>query len=132
MRKKKQKNVKSTFFILDNIQDFELVFTKEDFDVLLSHFKQNHTIELIPGTELKPSKIYSLLPAKQSELDVFLVENLCTGHICSFKSLMVVLIFFIKKKNSSLQLVQDYKTLNVIMVKNQYLFPLISKLVSKL
>ena len=132
MRKEKQKNVKSTFFILDNIQDFELVFTKEDFDVLLSHFKQNHTIELISGTELKPPKIYSLLPAKQSELDVFLVENLCTGHICSFKSLMVVLIFFIKKKNSSLQLVQDYKTLNVVMVKNQYLLPLISKLVSKL
>ena len=41
-------------------------------------------------------------------------------------------MFFIKKKDSSLQLVQDYRALNSITVKNKYPLPLISELVSQL
>ena len=45
---------------------------------------------------------------------------------------MAMLVFFIKKKDGFLWLVQNYRTLNAVMVKNQYPLPLISKLVSKL
>ena len=41
-------------------------------------------------------------------------------------------MFFIKKKDGSLQLVQDYCTLNAVTVKNRYPLPLISELVSQL
>jgi len=41
-------------------------------------------------------------------------------------------VFFIKKKDGSLQLVQDYRALNAITVKNRYLLFLISELVSQL
>jgi len=41
-------------------------------------------------------------------------------------------VFFIKKKDGSLQLVQDYRVLNAITVKNRYPLPLISELVSQL
>ena len=41
-------------------------------------------------------------------------------------------VFFIKKKDGSLQLVQDYRTLNAVTVKNKYPLPLISELVSQL
>ena len=41
-------------------------------------------------------------------------------------------VFFIKKKDGSLQLVQDYQALNAITVKNKYLLPLISELINKL
>jgi len=41
-------------------------------------------------------------------------------------------VFFIKKKDSSLRLVQDYCALNAVTVKNRYSLPLISKLVSQL
>ena len=41
-------------------------------------------------------------------------------------------MFFIKKKDGLLQLVQDYRTLNAITVKNRYSLPLISELVSQL
>jgi len=41
-------------------------------------------------------------------------------------------MFFIKKKNSLLRLVQDYHLLNAITVKNRYLLSLISELVSQL
>jgi len=41
-------------------------------------------------------------------------------------------VFFIKKKDGSLWLVQDYYVLNAITIKNRYLLSLISKLVSQL
>jgi len=41
-------------------------------------------------------------------------------------------VFFIKKKDGSLRLVQDYHALNAITVKNRYPLSLISKLVSQL
>jgi len=41
-------------------------------------------------------------------------------------------VFFIKKKDGSLQLVQDYRALNAVTVKNRYPLPLISELVSQL
>ena len=41
-------------------------------------------------------------------------------------------VFFIKKKDEMLQLVQDYRALNVITVKNRYPFSLISELIEKL
>jgi len=45
---------------------------------------------------------------------------------------MVAPVFFIKKKDSLLWLVQDYQALNSMMVKNKYPLPLISKLISQL
>jgi len=45
---------------------------------------------------------------------------------------MAALVFFIKKKDSSLRLVQDYQALNSMTVKNKYPLPLISKLISQL
>jgi hypothetical protein len=41
-------------------------------------------------------------------------------------------VFFIKKKDGSLWLVQDYHELNTITVKNRYPIPLISELVNQL
>jgi len=45
---------------------------------------------------------------------------------------MAAPVFFIKKKDGSLRLVQDYRALNSMTVKNKYPLPLISKLVSQL
>jgi len=45
---------------------------------------------------------------------------------------MAAPVFFIKKKDGLLHLVQDYRALNAITVKNKYPLPLISELVSEL
>ena len=45
---------------------------------------------------------------------------------------MSSLVFFIKKKDGCLQLVQDYRALNAVTVKNKYPLPLISELINKL
>jgi len=60
------------------IAEFQSVFTKKDFDILLGHRKWDHTIELIPGAEPKSSKVYPLSLLEQAELDTFLEENLYT------------------------------------------------------
>ena len=43
-----------------------------------------------------------------------------------------MLVFFIKKKNSFFQLIQNYRTLNIMTIKNKYLLLLIYELVIKL
>jgi len=116
----------------DCVRGFESIFAKEDFDILPEHRQWDHAIKLIPGSEPKSSKVYPLSLVEQKELDAFLEENLCTGRICSSKSPMVAPVFFIKKKDSSLQLVQDYRALNSMTVKNKYPLPFISELVSQL
>jgi len=92
----------------DCAKGFESVFAKEDFDILPEHRQWDHAIELIPCSEPKSSKVYSLSLVEQKELDSFLEENLRTGQIRPSKSPMAAPVFFIKKKNSSLWLVQDY------------------------
>jgi len=116
----------------DCVRGFESIFAKEDFDILPEHRQWDHTIKLIPGSEPKSSKVYPLSLVEQKELDAFLEENLCTGQICPSKSPMTAPVFFIKKKDGSLRLVQDYRALNSITVKNKYPLPLISELVSQL
>jgi len=108
------------------------VFAKEDFDILPEHRKWDHAIELTPRAEPKSSKVYPLSLLEQAELNAFLEENLRTGRIRPSKSPIAAPMFFIKKKDGSLCLVQDYCALNAITVKNRYLLPLISELVSQL
>jgi len=67
---------------------------------------------------------------EQKELDAFLEENLRTGRIRLSKFPMAAPVFFIKKKNGSLRLVQDYRALNSMTVKNKYPLSLISELMS--
>jgi RNase H-like domain found in reverse transcriptase/Reverse transcriptase (RNA-dependent DNA polymerase) len=76
--------------------------------------------------------VYPLSPSEQKELDVFLQENLDSGCIRPSKSLMVSPVFFIKKMDGALRLVQDYCALNTVTVKNKYPLPLISELITQL
>ena len=121
---------KGLFPLPDYAKGFKLVFAKEDFDILLDHRQWDYAIELVLGSEPKSLKVYPLSSVKQKELDSFLEENLHTGRIRSSKSPMAAPVFFIKKKDGSLQLVQDYWALNSMMVKNKYSLPLISELIS--
>lgn len=111
---------------------FKKVFSKESFDELPSRKPWDHAIELKPGAEPFRSKIYPLSPNEQVELDAFLDENLKSGRIRPSKSPMASPVFFIKKKDGSLRLVQDYRRLNDMTIKNSYPLPLISDFVNKL
>jgi len=110
---------------------FEKVFLKESFDELPQHRKWDHAIELVPEAESFSTKSYRMSLNEESELNHFLDENLKSGRIRPSKSPMASPVFFIKKKDGTLRLVQDYRKLNAITVKNSYPLPLIPDLLDK-
>jgi len=114
------------------LKEFNSVFSKESFDALPESKKWDHAVKLIPGEKASNCKVSPLAPTEQKELDQFLKENLETGQIHPYKSPMASLVFFIKKKDGTLWVVQDYWALNAMTVKNKYPLPLISKLINKL
>ena len=69
---------------------------------------------------------------EEEALNQWLNKQLKIGLIIESKSRYVVLYFYIPKKNSSLWLVQDYRKLNQVMIKNKTLLPLIEEVFDKL
>src|SRR3984957_17007043 len=112
--------------------DFEDVFSKISFDNLPNRKPWDHAIKLELGAKVASTKVYPLSPNEQAELDIFIEENLASGRIHPSKSPMVAPVFFIKKKDGSLRLIQDYRALNAKTVKNAYPLPLISALINHL
>ena len=111
-------------------QEFRDVFTKESFNELPDQKKWDHAIELILDTQMFSTKVYPLAPVEQKQLDEFLEENLKSRHIHPSKSPMASPIFFIKKKDGRVHLVQDYHKLNALTVKNAYPLPLIPNILN--
>ena len=54
------------------------------------------------------------------------------GYICISKSLTAAPVFFVKKKDGTLRLVQDYRALNPVTKKNKFPIPRISDLIDRL
>ena len=127
-----QANTEATTLIPEYLREFTSVFSKQTFDVLPEPREWDHAVEIIPGSKPTGCKVYPLSLVEQKELDAFLKENLETGRIRPSKSPMLSPVFFIKKKDGSLRLLQDYRALNAITVKNKYPLPLISELINKL
>jgi hypothetical protein len=130
--KKNLEGSKESPQILEYLCEFEDIFAKESFDVLPEWKIWDHAIELEPDSKPANCKVYPLSPKEQVELDAFIQENLNSGWICPSKSPTASPVFFIKKKEGLFRLVQDNRALNVMMVKNRYPIPLISKLINQL
>ena len=113
--------------------DFEEVFAKEAFDKLPDHRPWDHAIEL--KTDELPRmipKVYPMTLPEQAELDRDLAEHLASGRIRPSKSPMASPIFYVKKKDGALRLVQDYRKLNELTIKNRYPLPLMADIINKL
>jgi hypothetical protein len=81
---------------------------KSSFNRLPDRKIWDHAIELVPDAKASSCKVYPLAPNKQSEMDKFIHKNLRSGQIHPSKLPMASSVFFIKKKDGSLWLVQDY------------------------
>jgi hypothetical protein len=115
-----------------HFHNFEDLFAKSSFDRLPDRKIWDHAIELVPGAKASSCKVYPLAPNEQSEMDTFIHENLSSGRIRPSKSPMASPVFFIKKRDGTLHLIQDYRALNALTIKNRYPLPLISELVNQL
>jgi hypothetical protein len=108
------------------------IFSETAFDSLPECRKWDHAIELEREPSPRFRKVYPMTLTEQTEMDAFLEKALATGHIRQSKSPLGAPVFFIKKKDGKLRFVQDYRALNAITRKNQYLLPLINDLIHQL
>src|SRR5260221_4655547 len=116
----------------ERYKDFADIFYETAFAHLPPHKAWDHAIELHPKAKLPRGRTFPLSPAEQKELDTFLRENLANRRIHLSKSMIGAPVFFIKKKEGSLRLVQDYQKLNEITVKNSYPLLLVSDVLTRL
>lgn len=73
-----------------------------------------------------------MMREEDKALDKFINKQLLKGYIVSSILPYASSFFFVKKKDGKLRSVQDYRTLNTWMVKNQYPLPLIPMLIHDL
>ena len=69
---------------------------------------------------------------KKETLNQWLDKQLKAGLIVESKSQYAASYFYTPKKDSSLQLVQDYRKLNQVTIKDKIPLPLIRKMINKL
>ena len=114
-------------------REFAKVFSEQESERLPEHKPWDHTVDLKPDApETLRSKVYPMPVNEQEELDRFLEENVRKGYITPSKSPMASPVFFIKKKDGKLRLIQDYRKLNDITIKNRYPLPLAADIVNRL
>ena len=80
----------------------------------------------------KNCKVYLLTLKEEGILDIFLQENLEKGFIQLLTLPQASLFFFVRKKDGILQLIQDYRLLNKVTIKNTYSLPLVSNLLDQI
>ena len=95
---------------------------------LLEHQDWDYEITIEVGKKPTYRPIYALSKIKLKALRDYLDKNLKKGFIRPSTSPAGYPILFVLKKDGKLQLCVDYRQLNAITVKNQYLLPLISEL----
>ena len=78
------------------------------------------------------AKAYVMTLKEEEALNQWLDEQLKAGLIMELKSRYAASCFYIPKKDGSLQLVQDYRKLNQVTIKDKMPLPLIGEVINKL
>ena len=78
------------------------------------------------------TKAYTMTLKEKKALNQWLDKQLKAGLIIESKSRYMALCFYIPKKDDSLWLVQNYKKLNQVMIKDKMPLPLIGEVIDKL
>jgi len=109
------------------------LFNKKKFEKLLKRREWDHEINLMDEApkELN-AKAYAMTLKEEEALNQWLDKQLKAGLIVESKSRYAAPCFYIPKKDRSLQLVQDYRKLNQVTIKNKILLPLIGEVIDKL
>jgi len=115
------------------IQPFTHLFNKKKFEKLPERREWDHKINL---TEEAPrelnAKAYTMTLKEEEALNQWLDEQLKAGLIVESKSRYAAPCFYIPKKDGLLRLVQDYKKLNQVTIKDKMPLPLIGEVIDKL
>ena len=112
--------------------DFADVFSEQEARTMPPHRPYDHTIDVEEGKQPPHGPIYSMLGVELDALKKYLEEMLGKGFIRPSSSPAGAPVLFAKKKDGSLRLCVDYRSLNKITRKNCYPLPLIGDLLDRL
>jgi len=117
----------------DYIRSFTHLFNKKKFKKLPDRREWDHEINLTEDTpkELN-TKAYAVTIKEDEALNQWVDEQLKVELIKKSKSRYAAPCFYIPKKDRSLWLVQDYRKLNQVIIKNKMPLPLIGEVIDKL
>jgi len=115
------------------IRPFTHLFNKKKFEKLPERCEWDYKISLTDEApkELN-TKAYTMTLKEEEALNQWLDKQLKARLIVKSKSRYAVPYFYIPKKNGSLQLVQDYRKLNQVTIKDKMSLPLIGEIIDKL
>ena len=113
-------------------QDYYDIFRRSNYESLPPHRSYDHTVELIPGVELKRAKVYPLSAAQDRWLKDWIDKNRKIGHIEPSSHHFGSPVFLVPKKSGEFRLVTDFRALNNATVKNIYPLPKISTLIDRI
>jgi len=114
--------------IPEEYHEYADVFSKSKAETLAPHHPYDLRIDLEKDSQPPVGTIYSLSQFEQETLKQFIDENLTNEFIRSTSSPHGAPVLFIKKKDGSLWLCVDFRSLNKITKKDRYPLPLISDL----
>lgn len=117
----------------EHYHEFGDVFSKKASERMPLRKPYDHPIELVDGASLpRPAKLYPMNLQERNSLDEWIDSELRKGYIRVSKSPTAAPVFFVKKKDGSLRLVQDYRALNAVTKKNKFPLPRIPDLIDRL
>jgi hypothetical protein len=89
-------------------------------------------IDLFPGTAPIAKRPYRMAPTELAELKTQIAELLQRGFIRPSSSPWGALVLFVTKKDGSMRMCIDYRSLNEVTIKNKYPLPRIDDLFDQL
>jgi len=117
--------------LFKKLKAYKNTFSKVKISQLLAFKEGDYIIKLIGENPLYRF-IYNLFKLKFKEFRRYIDNTITRKIIRLLISLLKALIIFILKKDGILRLYVNYKSLNVIIKRNKYLFPLIMETLNRL
>ena len=108
------------------------MFGKKQLERMLTRKLWDYAIDMKEGFVPRKGKVCPLSREEREEVREFVKEQLRKSYIRPSKSLQMVPVFFVEKKNEKKWMVQDYRYLNEWTVKNNYPLPLISDILENI
>jgi hypothetical protein len=126
--------IDSKSVVLSKYHDFLNVFFKKKADILSSHRKHDHRIELEKDHESdhEYASLYNLSKKELLLVKKYLKEHLNKSFIESSIATYASLILFAKKSENELKFCVNYRKLNAITKKNRYSISLIAETIVRL
>ena len=119
--------------LLEYIQPFTHLFNKKKFEKLPERHEWDYKINLMEEAPRESNaKAYAMTLKEEEILNQQLNEQLKAGLIMKSKLRYIAPCFYIPKKDGLLRLVQDYRKLNQVTIKNKTPLPLIGEVIDKL